>query len=81
MVGCVRRDGDGFLRAAMSYVLPQGAKMSLVERGGGVQRTLDARVEGRDCPAPARPTAARRAATRSASAPLTAPGGAARSWP
>jgi hypothetical protein len=40
----------GLERISAAYALPAGAKLSFVEKGNGVQRTLAASVAGKTCP-------------------------------
>jgi hypothetical protein len=42
--------GGGLERISSAYTLPAGAKLSFVEKGNGVQRTLVDGVKGKTCP-------------------------------
>ena len=53
--GTVVHGPKGKLALGMSYALPAGATMAIVERGPKVEHTLAAKVAGKSCPGPNRP--------------------------
>lgn len=50
VTGSVHALRGGALRFNEAYTLPEGATLSLIEKGAGVQRTLVSKVSGRTCP-------------------------------
>ena len=48
--GSVHALKGGVQRLATAYTLPEGATLSFVEKGNGVQRTLETNVDGKPCP-------------------------------
>lgn len=50
VTGSVRALRGGAMRFNAAYTLPDGATLSYVEKGNGVQRTLASKVKGSTCP-------------------------------
>jgi len=50
VTGSVHAVSGGALRLGTAYTLPEGATLSFVEKGNGVQKTIKANVKGTQCP-------------------------------
>ncbi len=67
--------GHGRDALALAYALPEGASLTIVERGAGVERTLASAVHGRSCPGPNRPGGEHLLCARIDFVPAPGPGG------